>query len=235
MMKKTGSNVLRWWLFLVPVMVAGCVTPEKVVWDDWVAAREETAGVDDGETLPALVAPSQETLVLVPGYEVGSGAVVGEGFDLSMRNPDFPETHIAEIHVDLGSPHHQLRVVWRGPLAGAAPVGPWRSNPGRGKRDVDCDDERTSNTVDSYCTPKGVFAVAGFSDHLNRAFVCHYATWVLHAPRYIAIHSHGDIAMVPRSEGCIRVTADVAKLIHNNALTGTTLISIRGRWVGGID
>ncbi len=216
------------------VMLAsiGCESPVKSTWQDWTHVSGQAAVQD---ALPRVAPPAMGAVAFVPGYGEGDGARVGPGYDLAMRNPDFPRTHIALITLDLASPHHRLRLHWTGPLASEAPQGPWRSCPGRGKNGADCDDVRVSNTLDSYCTPKGTFRIAGFSDHLNRAFTCHYATWVIHAPRYIAMHSHGDIATTPRSEGCIRLTNDVAKLIHNNSLAGTTLIHIGGHWAGGFD
>lgn len=218
--------------FLLVLLFAttGCTTTPKQTWHDWQLH-------DDGQrALPAAsqgsVALTKPVALLAP-HQLGDGAKAGAGFDLLMRNPDFPSTYIESIHLDLASPQHAIRVVWTGPLAAKGPVGPWRSCPGRGKPGVNCDDAETSNVVDSFCTPKGVFAVAGFSDHLNRATTCHYATWVLHAPRYVAMHSHADVAMQPRSEGCIRLPYEVAKLIHNNSKAGVTTIHIGGRWVRG--
>ena len=77
---------------------------------------------------------------------------------------------------------------------------------------------------------KGVFPVVGFSDHLQSTPICLYATWVVHAPRYIAIHSHTKLPKTPASSGCIRMPYSTAKLIHNNSKVGVTLIHIYGTW-----
>ena len=237
-MRCSATSLLSRWrnvvtlalLGLLSMALVGCASRPKQTWQDW--ERERNQNHEMPGPLPVSTA-LQQPVVLVEPYKIGDGAMVGAGFDLSMRNPDFPSTYIESIHVDLTSPHHAIRLVWTGSHAEKGPVGPWRSCPGRGKPGVDCDDAATSNVVDSFCTPKGVFAVAGFSDHLRRATSCHYATWVLHAPRYVAMHSHGDIATYPRSEGCIRLTDEVAKLIHNNSRAGMTLIHIDGKWTRG--
>ena len=174
--------------------------------------------------------PNLESLVLAEGYEIGDGAHVGPDFNLDMRNPDFPRTYIESIHLDLASPKHWIQITWTGPLASLGPVGPWHACPGRGINGNDCNDVAASNAMDSCCTPKGVFPVAGFADHLTGVPDCHYVTWVLYAPRFIGLHSHWDIPSQPTSHGCIRVPYDVAHLIHNNSRVGLTLINIEGHW-----
>ena len=208
----------------------GCAAQQKRTWEDWMVT--EVRVEDPTVAVPRIAPPAMSAVKFVPGYGEGDGARVGQGYDTAFRNPDFPRTHIALITLDVTSPHHQIRLYWSGPLAAKAPHGPWRSCPGRGKNGANCDDMIESNQVDSFCTPKGTFRIAGFSDHLERAFSCYYATWVIHEPRYIAMHTHGDIAYTPRSEGCIRLESDIAKLIHNNSLAGTTLIHVSGRWSG---
>lgn len=176
--------------------------------------------------VPRGVAPPQYR----PPYQWGDAAVVGPKLDLAARNPDFPATHIAVVQVDVTAPSNSVHLVWSGPLAFQAPVGPWRSSVGRGSPGMDCNDVVDSNTLDSYCTPKGVFPMAGFDDRLNCAPACCYVSWVIHAPRYIAIHSHTEIPFQPASHGCIRVPLELAKLIHNNSLAGVTLVHIYGTW-----
>jgi len=208
----------------------GCAAQQKRTWEDWMVTVVRVE--DPTVAVPRIAPPAMSAVKFVPGYGEGDGARVGQGYDTAFRNPDFPRTHIALITLDVTSPHHQIRLYWSRPLAAKAPHGPWRSCPGRGKNGANCDDMIESNQVDSFCTPKGTFRIAGFSDHLERAFSCYYATWVIHEPRYIAMHTHGDIAYTPRSEGCIRLESDIAKLIHNNSLAGTTLIHVSGRWSG---
>lgn len=210
------------WLFFL----AGCTT-EKQRWSDWLDPKQNAAAAN----LPPLNDSQVSEYPLSRHYESGEGAKVGSGqYNLAMRNPEFPRTHIKEVHIDLGSPDHQVRLVWAGPDAGIAPAGPFRSCPGRGKPGTNCDDAAVSNTANSHCTPKGVFRVGGFSDHLRQAYYCHYVTWVIYDPRYVAMHAHDDVAAEPRSEGCIRMDYDVARLIHNNCVAGVTLVRIGGTW-----
>ena len=169
-------------------------------------------------------------MALAPGYQAGDGARAGGGFDLETRNPDFPRTYIETIHINLSSPTDGVSLKWTGPDASLGPVGPWRMTPGRGAEGMDCDDAAISNTFGSLCTPKGVFAVKGFADHLEEVPTCYYATWVVHEPRYVAIHSHTDLPETPASAGCIRVPFEAAKLIHNNSVVGVTVVSISGTW-----
>lgn len=164
------------------------------------------------------------------GYKKGDYARIGQGYNLLMRNPDFPRTYIKEIHVSLTSPEHMVYIVWTGPQADQAPAGPWHSSPGHGSENYNCDKIADSNTLNSNCTPKGVFRVKGFSDRLQLTPGCHYATWVIHKPRLIALHSSGDIPERPSSGGCIRLPYEAAKLIHNNSIAGVTLVAIDGIW-----
>ncbi len=169
-------------------------------------------------------------LVLAPGYKKGDGAHVSPGFDLKMRNPDFPRTYIEAVYIDLSAPSNGVHLQWTGPKSPEGPTGPWQLTPGRGSEGFDCDDPEESNRFGSLCTPKGIFPVAGFADHLEQTPICRYATWVLYAPRYVAIHSHVELPTTPASAGCIRVPYETAKLIHNNGLVGITMIHIGGTW-----
>ncbi len=213
--------------------ITGC-SSTKQTWRDWAKARDAAISHCDGWVAPPTPSPStgSNTLVLAPGYKIGDGAHVTPGFDLKMRNPDFPQTYIEAVYIDLSLPTNGVHLKWTGPLASEGPVGPWRLTPGRGSDGKDCDDVEDSNALNSLCTPKGAFLVAGFADHLEQTPICRYATWVLHAPRYVAIHSHVDLPPVPASSGCIRTPYEAAKLIHNNSLVGVTVVSIGGTWQG---
>ncbi len=215
---------------LMLASLAGC-TASKQTWKDWQLDAEAVPRAD------LVLAPSAASsgrppapVSFAPGYRTGEGARTGEGFDLAMRNPDFPRTHIQAIHIDLTGPDHWVHLQWNGPLAPQGPIGPWRSTPGRGQGDFDCDDVADSNTLDSFCTPKGTFHIAGFADHLKLTPQCTYATWILHAPRFIAMHGHTDLPRKPASSGCVRLPVEAAKLIHNNSLAGVTLVTIDGKW-----
>ena len=233
------------WLSLLAlclVQLTGC-SPGLQTWEQ-LTTRRFAAPVQH-ERLAARQAaglPNERPLVWLAnedrydwkkGYAKGDVAIAGDGFDLKMRHPDFPRTYISEVHINLTSPDHAVYVVWIGPLADNAPAGPWRSSPGQGSKKYDCNQYADSNTLNSNCTPKGVFRVKGFSDHLQIVTGCHYATWVIHKPRFIAMHSSGDIPPYPASGGCIRLDFEVAKLIHNNSITGVTLVGISGRWTKG--
>lgn len=222
---------------LVIATIAGCGAPQKLTWNDWEAARlrgeqSQQTGVAPlpvAPTLPA-AAPPIDDFTLAPHYQVGDGARTGEGFDLLVRHPDFPRTHVQSVHIDLTGPDRRVQLVWAGPRAAEGPIGPWLITPGKGKDGFDCDDHKQSNTVDSFCTPKGVFRVVGFADHLTLTPQCTYATWIIHAPRYIALHAHNDLPRKPASSGCVRMPLEAAKLIHNNSIVGITLVSISGKW-----
>lgn len=223
------ATICRAMFILMLPSLAGC-TASKQMWKDWQ---------DDAKAAPRadlVLAPSASSISppapasLAPGYQTGEGARAGEGFDLDMRNPDFPRTYIQAIHIDLTGPDHWVHLQWTGPIASQGPIGPWQSTPGRGQDNFDCDDVRDSNTIDSFCTPKGTFHVAGFADHLRLTPQCTYATWILHAPRFIAMHGHTDLPRKAASSGCVRLPVEAAKLIHNNSITGVTLVTIEGKW-----
>jgi hypothetical protein len=217
--------------FTLLLAISGCST-NKQTWQDWMTAHNAARPNRERQGMPPTPASTigSNTLVLAPGYKIGDGAHAGPGFDLAMRNPDFPRTHIEAVYIDLSAPTAGVHIKWAGPMASDGPTGPWRHTPGRGGECVDCDKVENSNTVDSRCTPKGAFPVVGFADHLRLNPSCLYATWVLYTPRYIAIHSHIDLPSVPASSGCIRMPYATAKLIHNNSVVGVTIVSIYGTW-----
>ena len=215
--------------FALLLTISGCAT-KKQTWQDWMNTRQASKEVHDDQAVTPTPAFPTNALVFAPDYKVGDGAMAGPGFDLAMRNPDFPETYIEAVHIDLSHPADGVRIKWAGPHAADGPTGPWCFTPGKGGVGLDCDDDVESNIVDSRCTPKGVFPVVGFADHLRLTPICLYATWVLYAPRFIAIHSHTQLPKTPASSGCIRMPYSTAKLIHNNSKVGVTLIHIYGTW-----
>lgn len=225
---------------LIPILLfllcfaEGCTAP-KHSWHQWAKAANGSPSQAAPLNLLGLP-PDIRPPLLRPPYQLGDGATAGPKFDLAARNPGFPATYIAAVLVDLTAPGNRLHLVWAGPDARFGPMGPWRSSAGRGRLGLDCDEVAQSNTVDSWCTPKGVFPVAGFDDHLECSPSCRYVTWVIYEPRFIAIHSHTEIPPYPASHGCVRVPLDVAKLIHNNSLVGVTRIHVYGKWTraGGL-
>ena len=226
----TIKQMIQAWILCGLLLLVGCSQPHyKQTWQDWMEPSDPNQPATAMLVSPELPADNHE-LRLAEGYEIGDGAHVGPGFNLKMRNPDFPNTYIDAVYLNVTSPDHWLRVSWTGPQATLGPVGPWHANNGRGKSFMDCNDVVMSNTVDSWCTPKGVFPAAGFDDQLTGVLECHYVTWVIHEPRFIGLHSHWSIPVFSASHGCIRVPYDVAQLIHNNSRVGLTLIHIDGNW-----
>lgn len=190
------------------------------------------AGGASGPAASDGAAPTTRRVVrplLREGYNVGDGAKVGRKFNLAMRHPDFPNTFIRAIHLDLTSPDHWVRLEWAGPYASGQPIGPFHAAPGRGNGSNDCDDPITSNAIGSWCTPKGSFVVGGFADRLTTVTTCHYATF-FDVERGIAIHSHHEVPDYPVSNGCVRMEMEPAKLIHNNSRAGMTTVTVGGEW-----
>jgi hypothetical protein len=149
--------------------------------------------------------------------------------DISLRNEDFPSTFISEIHADLTSPHHWVRLVWSGPQASAQETGPFQGAPGRGTGDNDCNDPDESCSSRSNCTPKGTWEVQAFSDYMTSAKPFKFVTW-FNTNREIGFHSHPQVPDHPASMGCVRLDEHAAQLIHNNSVVGRTKVFVDGTW-----
>jgi len=147
----------------------------------------------------------------------------------SQRNSDFPNTNIGSIHLDLTSPNHWVRLTWVGPEADEQDVGPFRSSPGAGWGNNDCNDPIESNCPDSKCTPKGMRMVEGFMDHLKDTPGFRYVT-LIDARRRLGFHACNTVPRVPASAGCVRLEPYAARLIHDNSIVGKTEIVIDGTW-----
>jgi hypothetical protein len=148
----------------------------------------------------------------------------------SLRNPDFPRTYISRIDVDLTSPNHWVRLTWTGPQAASQETGPFRSSPGRGLGNNNCDDAEESNRQDSNCTPKGTMHVQGFSNDMTTCRTCKFVTW-FQIGRGVALHYYPDVPEYPASHGCVRLKdKHAAQLIHNNAKIGATEVHVDGKW-----
>lgn len=145
------------------------------------------------------------------------------------RNRDFPNTYISRIHLDLSSPHQYVTLTWSGPQAAAQKTGPFHSSPGAGWGTNNCNDTVESNCADSQCTPKGIRVVEGFEDNLRDVPECRYVTWI-DRKREIGFHSHTFVPAYPVSHGCVRLEANAARLMHDNAVIGKTEIVIDGTW-----
>jgi hypothetical protein len=146
-----------------------------------------------------------------------------------LRNDGFPDTHIGRIHLDLTSPHHWVRLAWVGPQAADQNGGPFRSSPGAGGGDNDCNHAVESNCPNSLCTPKGTRTVEGFMDHLRDKPEYRYVT-LIDARRAIGFHAHPSVPPYPASQGCVRLEPYAARLIHDNSIEGVTEIVVDGTW-----
>jgi hypothetical protein len=146
-----------------------------------------------------------------------------------LRNADHPNTYISEIKLDLTNPDHSVTLKWAGPQAKSQETGPFRSCPGAGLGNNDCNDEAESRRNGSNCTPKGERKVEGFRDFLRDSPSCHYVTW-FDKVRAIGFHSHWSLPDYPASHGCVRMEEHAAQLIHNNAIEGKTKVIVTGTW-----
>jgi hypothetical protein len=153
-----------------------------------------------------------------------------EPSDTSLRNADFPRTYISSIRAELTSPNHWVHLTWSGPQAAVQEKGPFRSSPGRGLGDNNCDDDDESQRNGSNCTPKGTLQVRGFSETMRTCSVCRFITW-FQSERGIAFHYYPEVPGYPASHGCVRLEKmHAAQLIHNNSKIGATEVTIVGKW-----
>lgn len=158
--------------------------------------------------------------------EYGGGR---EESQASLRSAGYPQTYIARIHLDLTAPNHWVRLTWAGPLAAQQDAGPYRSSPGAGWGDNDCNDPVESNCPDSRCTPKGLRKVEDLRDHMADNAQLRFVT-VIDQRRAIAFHSHPVVPPFAASKGCVRLESYAAQLIHDNSKVGITEILIDGTW-----
>ena len=146
------------------------------------------------------------------------------------RNDDFPQTYIQQISVSLDDPDHSLTLTWTGPKADSQQTGPFRTSPGAGLKDLNCNDDATSRRSGSKCTPKGTRSVEGFARRLNSDSRATYVTWFMQS-RGIAFHYFPSVPNYAASHGCVRVElVDVARLIQDNSLVDDTEVVISGTW-----
>jgi hypothetical protein len=167
--------------------------------------------------------------LILLGWLIHSAATLDKpGRTPERQNSDI-ETHISRIHLDLTSPNHWVRLYWSGRDAAKQDAGPFRSSPGAGWGDNDCNDQVESNRNGSYCTPKGLRKVEGFRDSLWTHPECRFVTYI-DFNRDISFHSHPSVPSVPSSQGCVRLEPYAARLIHDNSIVGKTEILIDGTW-----
>ena len=147
-----------------------------------------------------------------------------------LRNADFPNTYISQIHVSLNDPQHAMTLTWTGPQAGTQETGPFHTSPGAGVTGTNCDDPATSRRSGTNCTPKGTRAVEGFAAHLNSDARAVFVTWFQQS-RGIALHYFPSVPNFAASHGCVRIELKrVAQLIQENSRIGLTQVTVDGTW-----
>jgi hypothetical protein len=148
----------------------------------------------------------------------------------SLRNSDFLNTHISRISVSLDDPNHWLTLSWTGPNSSSQETGPFRTTPGAGLKDLNCNDDATSRRTGSKCTPKGAYPVQGFQRRLNSDSRATFVTWFMQS-RGIALHYFPIVPNYAASHGCVRIeSVHVAQLIHDNSLVANTQVVVSGTW-----
>ncbi len=145
------------------------------------------------------------------------------------RVQDYPSTYIQIVRVDLTSPNHWVTLEWAGPLAAKQETGPFRSCPGLGLGNNDCNEKIESNRPGSNCTPKGHHVIEGFNKKLPSAPEARYVSWIDQS-RAVAIHSSSKVRNYPDSAGCVRMASHPAQLIYDNSIVRKTVVEIGGRW-----
>lgn len=134
---------------------------------------------------------------------------------------------ITKVTLDVGA--NTLKIEWSNPsTAPAASAGTHAISPGTSLCCVDCNDDKTSQTGGSLCTPKGG---SWKVDHIGCALAGHPTA---KNPTYfqrggIAIHS-GNTASPPRSHGCSRTSEEISEIIHDNVVPEQTDIESNGTW-----
>lgn len=167
------------------------------------------------------------------------------------ENTDFPNTRIEQVDIDVSDLASGMSLTWRNPTGLSLPTGPFPICPGAGKCCDDCDDETTSTTTGSLCTPKGDFRVHTKGCQLSTAWAKN-PTYFSRAG--IAIHSANaadptgptGLPGYPASHGCVRTTAEASAIIHDNSVYSRsyaadperglserrTRIVVSGSWAG---
>ena len=146
--------------------------------------------------------------------------------------PDFPETYLSKILVNLTSPDHSVTLVWAGPNADRGETGPFRSSPGAGLCQLNCDDPGISRMYGSKCTPKGTHVVQGYSCEFPGP--SHTATYI-DVERDIALHFHPALPPFPISNGCVHLDLHPARLIYDNSRRYFTEVEVSGQWSRGLE
>ncbi len=149
----------------------------------------------------------------------------------STQFPDFPDTYISQIDLDLTSPNHYVTLTWTGPNASSGDTGPFHSSPGAGLCSLDCDDGPSSRRSGSCCTPKGSRSVEKYkcvmSGHPTATNVTYF-----HWDRRIAFHYFPSVPNYPASHGCVRLGLNAARLIYDNSRRSLTTVNVGGTWTG---
>jgi hypothetical protein len=144
---------------------------------------------------------------------------------------DYPHTYISHIDVDLTS--QKITLTWSGRNAGSGSKGPFHSSPGAGICGKNCDNQATSTTPATDCTPK--VTNTPVTGHTCRFKKYPEATYVTFFSRNgIALHYYPYVPHYPASHGCVRIKSEyVAQLIYDNTRIYKTTITVSGTWKRG--
>jgi hypothetical protein len=136
---------------------------------------------------------------------------------------------ITKVNLDVGT--NELTIEWDDPkTAPALSKGTHAISPGTGKCCLDCNDDTTSQTAGSLCTPKGgTWKVFDTGCHLPGHTGAKNPSYFQRAT--IAIHS-GNTSSPPQSHGCSRTAIDISELIHDNVVKDKTDVAVSGTWAG---
>lgn len=136
---------------------------------------------------------------------------------------------ITKVTLDVGA--HTLKITWDDP-ATEPPLskGTHKISPGTGKCCKDCNDETTSQTSGSLCTPKGdEWEVSNRGCALGGHPTAKNPTYFQRPG--VAIHS-GNVSSPPASHGCARTSPAISELIHDNVVEKKTKVASSGTWKG---
>lgn len=137
------------------------------------------------------------------------------------------DNFITKVTLDVGT--HRLQITWDDPATEPAlSKGTHAISPGMGKCCKDCNDETTSQTSGSLCTPKGgEWPVTKTRCALGGHPTAKNPTYFQRGG--VAIHC-GNLSNAPASHGCARTSIDISELIHDNVKIDKTKIAASGTW-----
>lgn len=141
------------------------------------------------------------------------------------------DAYIKTIFVDLWN--QEISLEWTGGSIDARERGPFLCSPGAGISGLNCDNEKTSRTLGTKCTPKGDFPVLAYQDFFPKFPNATLITLFQSTERGIALHYYPTVPRYPASNGCVRIAReDIARLIKENtrdiSKDNPSIVSVRG-------